>query len=252
MKKTFLLGLCILSSSSLFAQEKFVSVDYSPSASYGIKAGFTFPRIPGLNRNLIASNGGGQAFLSSASIDDQSITSFYVGGVVNIPISKSSSGDIYIQPGLSFVGKGGQSVVTMSGTNNSGSATFKETISYLQLPINLLVSLKAGTGKFLMGAGPYVGFAFGGEKQISSNGAMTQQLAAIGINSNSTSNLQIGSGGDIKTIDFGFDLQAGYQLKNGLGINIGANIGLTNVDSKTGSNVTVTNQLVSVGLGYSF
>ncbi len=251
MKKTFLLGLCILTYSSLFAQEKFVTVDYNPSATYGIKAGFTFPRTPGLNRNLIASNSRGQAFLSSASIDDQSITSFYVGGVVNIPISKSSSGDIYIQPGLSFVGKGGQSVVTMAGAN-SGSATFKETISYLQLPINLLVSLKAGTGKFLMGAGPYVGFTFGGEKQISSNGAMTQQLDAIGINSNSTSNLQIGSGGDIKTIDFGFDLQAGYQLKNGFGINIGANIGLTNVDSKTGSNVTVTNQLVSVGLGYSF
>lgn len=248
MKKTFVLGLCILTSPFLFAQQKFVTVDYSPSATYGIKAGFTFPRIPGLNRNLIASNSGGQAFLNSVSIDDQSITSFYVGGVVNIPISKSSSGDIYIQPGLSFVGKGGQSVVTMTG----GSATFKETISYLQLPVNLLVSLKAGNGKFIMGAGPYLGFAFGGQKQISSNGTMTQQLAAVGINSNSTSNLQIGSGGDIKAIDFGFDFQAGYQLRNGLGINIGANIGLTNVDSKTDRNVTVTNQLVSVGLDYSF
>ncbi len=251
MKKTFLLaGICILSSSVLFAQQKFATVDYRSDVTYGIKAGLTFPRVPGLNKNFLINNGG-QAFANSVSIDDQSITSFYMGAVVNIPISKSATGDLYIQPGLSFVGKGGQSVITMTN-GSAGSATIKETTSYLELPVNMLVSLKAGPGRFLMGAGPYLGIAFGGQRQISSNGAMSQQLAIIGVPPNGSTNLQTGSGGDIKTVDFGFDLQLGYQLKNGLIFNLGGNIGITNVDSKAQSNTTVTNQLISMGLGYSF
>jgi hypothetical protein len=244
MKKIFLLGLCILISSSLFAQEKFVTVDYTSDVTYGIKAGITCPRISGINNGL-------QSLPNLSSTDDQALTSFYVGAVVNIPLNTATSGHVLLQSGLSFVGKGGQSVVTNSNAS-LGDVTIKRTISYIELPINLLVSLKAGTGRVLIGAGPYLGLAFSGQKQISSSGAVAQQLIAAGLPSNGTTSLQIGSGGDINTIDFGIGLSLGYQLHNGLSINIGSDIGLTNIDSKANSGIVTTNQLVSVGLGYSF
>lgn len=237
MKKVFLLGLCILVTSSLFAQEKFGTVDNTVNATYGIKAGVTFPSISGINNRLS----------TNYSTDDQSITSFYAGFVANIPLDKASSGNVYLQPGLSYVGKGGESVITSSTFN--GDIAIKRTISYLVLPVNLLFGIKAGTGRVIVGAGPYLGVAFSGKTKTSTSGALALLPSSP---SNSTSSLKIGSQGDIRTWDFGIGLQLGYQLANGLSINIGSDIGLTNIDGYADSGVNTRNQLISAGLGFTF
>lgn len=69
MKKIISLGFFVLAFCSLFAQEKPAGI------TYGIKAGFTFPKLHGISQFMSTNR--------SYSIDEQSITSFYVGGVVN-------------------------------------------------------------------------------------------------------------------------------------------------------------------------
>lgn len=238
MKKIFLLGLCVLASTSLFAQEKFGKVDNTVNATYGIKAGVTFPSISGIKNNGVS---------TSYSADDQSITSFYAGFVANIPLDKAASGNVYLQPGLSYVGKGGESVNTSSTLG--GDITVKRTISYLVLPVNILFGIKAGTGRVVIGAGPYLGIAFSGKSKTSTSGALALLPNSP---SNSTSSLKIGSQGAIRTWDFGMGLQLGYQLANGLSINIGSDIGLTNIDGYADSGVNTRNQLFSAGLGFTF
>ncbi len=250
MKKIFLFSVCFMAFHLLFAQEK------SSKITYGIKAGFTFPKLYGVDG--VITFGGNEI----ASIDEQSVTSFYVGGVVNIPVGRSSSGQVFIQPGLSFVGKGGKEVITLSNAAiiaaaasqglDLGNITRKVTLSYLEIPVNLMVDFKMGTGKLLLSAGPYLGFALGGEENTSSSGLLGTLAASSSSYVMGTRDLQFGSGKDYHVVDFGFNFMAGYQLKNGLSFNLEASGGAINIDANSSDKAKIKNGLYSVGLGYSF
>ena len=236
---------------SLFAQEKPAGI------TYGIKAGFTFPKLYGISQFMSTNR--------SYSIDEQSITSFYVGGVVNIPVGKTSSGQLFIQPGLSFVGKGGQEVTTFTdaaiaagaalGTDLSGDVTLKETISYLEVPVNLIVDFKVGAGSLLFGVGPYLGFALSGKQNVSYSGTFEQHIGAAGVAAGTT-DLVFGSGkgNDFKKIDFGLNFLFGYQLMSGLSINLGLGVSAISIHpvNNTRGEAKIENLVYSAGLGYAF
>ena len=207
MKKIILFSAMALISFSTMAQKKGGSMKGGGMSdmTYGVKAGVTFPTV-----NISPSLPAGRS--------ESSITLFYVGGIVDVPLFSILS----IQPGLFYVGKGYKTTNTLVTPNVIGNTN----IWYLEIPVNLVAKKELGPGKIFVGAGPYVGYA------VATNG------------------LKIGT--DIHEIDFGLDFMLGYQLDKGLGINVAYDLGLLNINKTAGSPYTLKNSVFSVGLAYSF
>ena len=242
MKKTIFLGAIALISLSTFAQDK----SGDAGITYGVKAGVTFPTF------------------SATDIGDltvKSITSFYVGGVVNIPVHSMLS----VQPGLTLIGKG--SKATSSEQLLEGVDFYSQvTPMYLEIPVNLIANFEAGPGKVFVGAGPYLSFGIGGKvKSVATlNGNPVDPFTGSSDDNNTHNfvrSLKFGTNSstdkskDFKSLDFGLNFLLGYQLTNGLSINGGYGLGLTNIDSDTdieGNKASVKNSVISVGLGFAF
>ncbi len=232
MKKTILLGAIALISFSAFAQD--TSDD---GITYGVKAGVTFPTV------------------SATDIVDvtvKSITSFYVGGVVNIPVHSMLS----VQPGLTLIGKGGKLSGVDTSTGVDVNTSVELTPMYLEIPVNLIANFEAGPGKVFVGAGPYLSFGIGGKLKAESTafGQPVSDSKDIKFGTNSTSTSASDSK-DLKSLDIGLNFLLGYQLTNGLSINGGYGLGLTNISPNTdlpNNKESVKNSVISVGLGFTF
>lgn len=245
MKKTILLGAIALISLSTFAQEK----SGDAGITYGVKAGVTFPTF------------------SVSGIGDvtiKSITSFYVGGMVDIPVSSMFS----VQPGLSFIGKGYSLDIDVSASLGfpKGSVVVieKENPFYIEIPVNLVAKFEAGPGKLFVGAGPYVSFGVAGKYKMTYSGPKAASRIEAGLSKNKESDLKFGTNSkstsdsdrkQLKSLDFGLNFLLGYQLTNGLSINGGYGLGLTNISSNTdlpNNKESLENSVISVGLGFAF
>ena len=230
MKKTILLGAIALISLSTFAQDK----SDDSRITYGVKAGVTFPTVTG-----------GDAI--------KSITSFYVGGMVDIPVSSMFS----VQPGLSFIGKGYIEELDYSAfglPEGDVVLTFKSNPFYIEIPVNLVAKFEAGPGKLFVGAGPYVSFGVAGKLKRTFSGTQLADLRAgdsivADQLKDVEADLKFGTNKDLKSLDFGLNFLLGYQLTNGLSINGGYGLGLTGIKTDSAS---IKNSVISVGLGFAF
>jgi len=171
--------------------------------SYGIKAGVNFPKMTFSMEGISASN--------NAS------TSFYVGGYIDAPIATNLS----VQPGLSLQGKGGK------------YDEQKTSLMYLELPVNFVYYVPAGSGNIFLGAGPYAGYALSGK--VKEDGQ--------------SMDIEFGDEG-MKRFDAGLNFLAGYKLSNGFLINGGYSLGIVDLGGFEGA--SLKNRVFSVGIGYQF
>lgn len=145
--------------------------------SYGFKAGVNFPKVSVTMKE------------TSGSISSGASTSFYVTGYVDAPIASNLS----IQPGLSLQGKGGKS--------NDEVNEEKVNLMYLELPVNFVYYVPAGSGNIFLGAGPYAAYALSAKNKI--NGVSTD--------------VKFGDGPDedgVKRFDAGLNFLAGFFRNN--------------------------------------
>lgn len=164
-------------------------------------------------------------------------TSFYIGGIVDVPVSSMFS----VQPGLTLSGKGGK----VEYTSDGGGASIKNTnnVMYIEVPVNAVVNFQAGAGKFFVGAGPYFGMGITGKSK--------SEVTIGGVTEKDSEDVKFGSEADeTKRTDFGANFLLGYQLKNGLNLHAGYGLGLSNT-SNSDQNKT-KNNVISVGLGFTF
>lgn len=185
--------------------------------SYGLKAG--------VNLGKYSNNGDNQ----------KNNTSFYVTGFADLPVAPQFS----IQPGVSLQGKG--SKVEISEGDLSGSTTVN--VMSIEIPVNAVYYIPAGTGNIFLGAGPYVGFNVSGK---------AKSKGSIGdLSGDSKEDIKFGGGDDeMKVIDAGANFMAGYKFGNGLLINAGYGLGLTNLSNLSGDKVS--NRVLSFGVGLQF
>ena len=108
----------------------------------------------------------------------------------------------------------------------------------LEFPIYWMGQIKAGSGKFFIGAGPFVSFGLDA-KQDPDNVDLYRK--------DETSGKSI-----MQRWDFGLGAIAGYEFKNGISINVGYQAGLINMLSAEKDNSTMKNQTVGLGIGYKF
>ncbi len=222
MKKMIFFSAIMLLSLFALAQKKSES-----SIAFGIKGGVTF------NKFSLSGN-------NTVGYTASSITSFYVGATVDIPVFSVLS----VQPGLLFIGKGGN---TQFPFVPPASINTKYSPFYLEIPVNLMAEFELGPGQIFMGAGPYLSFGIRGkikETSVDQSGVFqTIKDTSMQFGSN-TSN-------DLKRTDLGLGLLLGYQLDNGINIHGGYSFSLSNINPDA-SAPTLKNNVLSIGLGYSF
>ena len=228
MKKMTILTTIMLFHCFAFAQKG--SKESKSSITFGtigIKGGLTFSKFS------LSGNG-------AANYTTSSLTSFYIGGTINIPLLSV----LYIQPGLLFVGKGGNYQLPFAPPT---SINTEFSPSYLEIPMNLMTQYELGTGTLFAGGGPYFSFGMGGKVKKT----FVDQLGVAQIDKDAS--IQFGSdiSNDLKKIDFGLSFLLGYQLANSIHIHGGYSFGLTNINPDP-SAPTLKNSIFSIGLGYSF
>ena len=104
-----------------------------------------------------------------------------------------------------------------------------------EIPVYCVGQWNWGRGKFMIGAGPYVGVGFNAKFK---NGN-------IDLFDNNTNV-------EMNRWDIGAGLTMGYEFRNGLQINLGHKFGLLNVLNNGQGDESIHNQVLSVGLGFRF
>ncbi|SEN98110.1 Outer membrane protein beta-barrel domain-containing protein [bacterium A37T11] len=208
MKKVILAATALIFSVGAFAQ--------SQDLGFGVKAGVNFPKY---------SFGSGDN-----SAETKAATNFFVTAYLDAPIFTDY---LYIQPGVSYQGKGAKFIDTEEGE-------YKQNTSWIEVPINVVFKVPTGTaGHFFVGAGPYIGFGISGKNKLSDKNG----------NSSEIGDFKFGKDKSLKSTDFGFNFLAGYQLTSGLIINGGYGLGITDLAPES-RGVKQTNRVWSIGLGF--
>ncbi|MBO9566334.1 MAG: PorT family protein [Niastella sp.] len=218
-KVVALISACVLGSFISQAQSTTVS---SGGTTFGIRAGVNFQNLNGK--------------FAGVDMENKLKAGFNVGVNAEIPLAD----EFYIQPGLLFTTKGAKA--------DDDADNGKININYLELPVNFLYKPVLGTGKLLLGFGPYAGYAIGG-KIKSDDGDMDLKFEK----SVSTPLQAIYT---FRRFDFGANLLAGYEFNNKLSFQLNAQLGLTNISPEiTGTDADdykTKNTGFGVSLGYRF
>lgn len=189
-------ALAFLMTATAFAQDNGIS--------FGARAGINFQNLTGKYSN-------------GDKYSNKLIPGFNIGANVEIPVAP----DFYLQPGLLFTTKGAK----------WKSTDVKTTLSYLEIPINLLYKPVLGDGRLLLGFGPYVAFGVG------------------------SSNIDFGSSpSQIKRFDAGANLLAGYELSSRLSFQLNAGLGLVNLANREQGDTksSIKNTGFGISAGYRF
>ncbi|HEX7366241.1 MAG TPA: porin family protein [Pelobium sp.] len=217
MKRLFLVAAALAFGGATFAQTNSAAT----TTRFGLKGGVNLPKYKYVNDAAGTSN------------ETETTVNFNLTGYADIPVGSYFS----VQPGLSLQGKGAK--YYQSGTNK-----IEENVLAIEVPVNLLLNLPAGPGKIYLGGGPYAGFNIAGQLKGTSGTATAERDLKFGND----------SGDDLKALDFGINVLAGYQLSSGLNFGAGYGFGLTNLSpgSNSGTNLEKNNRLWSFTVGYAF
>lgn len=221
MKTKFLaFTIATLFSTALFAQK--MAYD-AGRTTFGVRGGVNFFNITGKNAN-------GDRYENNIN------TGFHVGVNAEIPVGTGS----YLQPGILYSQKGAES--TTNGNNEVD-------LSYIEVPVNFVYKPVLGTGRVLLGFGPYVGVGIGGK--VKSNGTKTD----VEFTNEHSTETNTADFAEFKRLDYGGNFLAGYEFRNNVSFQINAQLGLANispetngVDDKTKRN----NTGFGVSVGYRF
>ncbi|MCT1532774.1 PorT family protein [Sphingobacterium daejeonense] len=185
--------------------------------SYGLKAGVNLGKY------------------SNLGSDQSNNVSFHVTGFADIPVASQFS----IQPGVSLQGKG----TKFTGSLDNSSAEYTRNVMSLEVPVNAVYYIPAGAGNVFLGAGPYVGFNISGKDKLKGDLA--------GYTGETEWDLEFsGDNKDMNLIDAGVNFLGGYKFNNGLLINAGYGLGLSNLNPGDGDKVN--SRTLSFGLGFQF
>jgi len=160
------------------------------------------------------------------------VTNVRAGVTVDLPLAD----EFFIGTGLLYAGKGGK---------NKDNSDFKTTLSYLQVPILFTYKPEVGTGKLVLGIGPYLAYGISG-KHKGGIGNLTGDLKAFDDESGAFK---------LNRFDAGGTIQVGYELKQGLYFGINTDLGLVNVASTKeigGQDFSWRNTSFGASVGYKF
>ncbi len=167
---------------------------------------------------------------------------FLVGLVAEIPIASA----VNFRPELNFIQKG----YKISFSEDFGTGTFafdgKETLNYLEVPLNVTYSLRAGTNTVFLGAGPSLGLGLSGKSKLTS----TQPGQPTTTEEEDTSFGGDETKDDYKPLDLGLNINGGFQLTNGFFLKLAYTFGLSNLSHEP--EASYKNKGFAFSVGYFF
>lgn len=164
-----------------------------------------------------------QIKVQGITITGSNLVGFQAGLLLDAAVSENLS----IRPQVLYSVKGGK--------YNIGGNSFTTTFNYIEVPIQAVYGFPLSSGRVALGAGPYVAYALNGKDKA---GSVSQPV-------------DFGSEEDqIKRIDYGLRLSAGYELSSGLGVTAYYAPGLANFVNTTQG--TAKNSAFGLSLSYLF
>lgn len=222
-KNLFLIAILVMFGFSAMSQTEGIS--------FGLRGGVNMQNINGKN-------------MDGDKLELDMIPGFNVGVVVEIPVAP----EFFFQSGLLYTTKGAKSSNEFWGINTSA----KYNLSYVELPLNFLYKPLLGNGHFLLGFGPYVAYGLGGKAKYVINNTSTEEDIVFA-NEYSSANPY---GPYYKRLDYGANLFFGYELSNGISLQLNTQLGMAkiNADNTTypNSKTSFKNTGFGLSLGYMF
>jgi len=210
MKKLF-----ILSSAAFFLCG---SNARSQEVRFGVTAGATFSNF--------------RADMGDESYTGNSKPGFTTGILVDIPVSKQFS----FQPALNYVQKGSKDETTEPGYTYK----VKTILNYLEVPLNVLYNTRGSKGNFFIGAGPSLSIGLSGKSSEESAGQKSSEKIKFGNGDNA----------DLKSIDCGANILAGYETKSGFLVSANYYHGLSNLMPDYTHESKFNNKYFGIKVGY--
>jgi hypothetical protein len=179
------------------------------------------------------------------------------GFLAEIPFGEK----IAFRPELNFIQKGSKSGFSLAGF---GSPESKITLNYLELPLNVVYKLQAGSGNFFFGLGPALAFGLSGkEKRTDPNDPTdpdTNGTFDVKFDGKKSDDINNGNGDNYfhaKRVDVGLNILAGYKLPMGVFFRVAYTHGFMNIDADKDNAApadqsSYKNRGVSIGIGYMF
>lgn len=184
----------------------------------GVKAGLNYT-------NIINNNDAGE------DLGNHYKFGFHGGVEFQIPIER----EFYLKSGLLFTTKGSKDYYEVEGQTIS--------LSYLELPVQIILKLPTISGKLYGGVGFYFSYAMsgyieyaGGREKLRFRSKISEQDPFV-----------------YNPLDIGPEIVAGYEFHNGLTTQIGVQFGFSNLAPKSGGtsqNFTNKNSSVALSVGY--
>jgi hypothetical protein len=201
-------------------------------ASFGIFGGVNLQTINGTDA-------------SGEKLSNSLVTRFSVGINEEIPIAQG----FYVQVGLKFISKGSKGPIAYTDNTGTRSVTREITMNYFEVPLHLIFKPMLGTGRMILGFGPYVGYCIGGKAKYTGDYELKDANIQFEktVPENDENNLNY-----FKPWDMGGNFLVGYELKNGLNLVFQSSLGLININSNTTTKLTNKNTGFGLLLGYRF
>ena len=222
----------LLLSSALLA----ATLSASAQISIGVQGGAVFSR-PNSSYQIDAT--------VPITVKASGMTRFSGGLMADIPIGE---GGFRLMPELSYVSKGGRGsteigiTLPVVGVQQIG-VDLTSTVNYLELPLNLAYSAPLGDHFFVVGAGPYAAMGL--------NGRTTAKLSDnIGISDQEESVVFGSEENQIKRLDYGANLMAGFIHRSGLMLKANYSLGMANLAN--GNDPEFKNRYFGVSLVFFF
>jgi outer membrane protein with beta-barrel domain len=172
----------------------------SGGTTFGVRAGLNLQNINGRD------NG-------DDKLENSIVPRFHVGVNAEIPVAP----EFYVQPGILFTTKGAKLDEAFNGSP-------KLNLSYIEVPINFLYKPALGSGRLLVGFGPYFAYGIGGK--LKTDGADTDVKFK--------GKVKTGDDPDViyyKPFDAGANILFGYEFSNKFSAQLNAQLGLVNINS---------------------
>jgi len=203
---------------SAIALTVMASAQTTEGTSFGFKAGVNFQNLTGKDVN-------------GDKLDNKLKTGLALGVNAQIPVAT----DFYIQPGVEFNQKGAKS--------NDGNYT--TSLSYIDIPVSLVYKPMLGTGRLILGFGPYVGFGVSGKVKGGGSTADVKFDNDITISDFNTGNAYF------KRMDAGANFLAGYEMSSKLSLQLNAQLGLVKINPKIEEVPNDQSSVKNTGFGLS-
>ncbi len=210
--------LCAMAAGLFITSANAQTITTNPTGGIGIRAGVNFQNINGKDA-------------MGNDLEFDLMTGFHAGLTADVPIGTG----FVLQPGVLYSRKGAEIAEDV-----------KLKLNYIEIPVNFIYKPALGSGSMLLGFGPYLAFGIGGE--MDGPGGSVDVDFVSDYDPNNTNP-------QLKRMDAGGNLIAGYEFANKLSFQLNAQLGLMDITPDYGdvnNKTSFKNTGFGLSLGYRF